>query len=106
VRLGDGGGVRANAVACAIMWWRAQVEITRLSNQEYFGERALIKEEPRKATIRAVANTPRTALLKKIPIEFPFAFFSYATLHGVPCAVFPWCSKCQRSSYPIPSNRK
>jgi CRP-like cAMP-binding protein len=31
-----------------------EVEITRLSNQEYFGERALIKEEPRKATISAV----------------------------------------------------
>jgi CRP-like cAMP-binding protein len=55
------------------MWWRAlmwcvrlcggaQVEITRLSNQEYFGERALIKEEPRKATIRAVGNTPITVL--------------------------------------------
>lgn len=31
-------------------------EITRLSNQEYFGERALIKEEPRKASIKAVGE--------------------------------------------------
>lgn len=30
----------------------AEIEITRLSNQEYFGERALIKNDPRKATIK------------------------------------------------------
>mmetsp|Transcript_9580 Transcript_9580/g.11597 ORF Transcript_9580/g.11597 Transcript_9580/m.11597 type:complete len:772 (+) Transcript_9580:51-2366(+) len=34
----------------------AEVEITRLSNQEYFGERALIREEPRKASIKAVGE--------------------------------------------------
>ena len=33
-----------------------ETEITRLSNQEYFGERALIKEEPRKASIKAVGE--------------------------------------------------
>mmetsp|Transcript_19753 Transcript_19753/g.44798 ORF Transcript_19753/g.44798 Transcript_19753/m.44798 type:complete len:598 (-) Transcript_19753:55-1848(-) len=46
-----------------------EVEITRLSNQEYFGERALIREEPRKATIKAVGEVEclvleRAAFLK------------------------------------------
>lgn len=35
---------------------KGETEITRLSNQEYFGERALIKEEPRKASIKAVGE--------------------------------------------------
>ena len=35
---------------------KGDAEITRLSNQEYFGERALIKEEPRKASITSVGE--------------------------------------------------